>query len=83
MLTLLTLPAGPRPTRQALGRFPRDSDAAVELTPDALEMRDDVAMTDPRVREIIYVLATPELEGQPKAVQVRAFRSALGRVDPH
>ena len=45
-------------------------------------MRDDVAMTDPRVREIIYVLATPDLEGQPDTGLLRERASALERVDP-
>lgn len=70
--------------RLALEKTVRGEHSVEELAQwaDDIEMREDVAMTDPRVREIISVLATPELEGQPDAIQVRAWLSALGNDNP-
>jgi hypothetical protein len=50
---------------------------------DDIEVREDVQMTDACVREIIHVLANPDLEGPTTVARLRDWIGELGTDDHH
>lgn len=48
-----------------------------------IELRDDIQMTDARVRAIIHELANPDLEGPITELRLREWIAALGTDNPH
>lgn len=48
-----------------------------------IELRDDIQMTDARVRAIIHELANPDLEGPITEPPLREWIAALGTDNPH
>jgi hypothetical protein len=74
----------PRMLRVTLERTARGTHSVEELAQwaDDIEVREDIAMTDARVRAIIHVLANPYLEGPTDAARVRAWIAELGTDNP-
>lgn len=49
---------------------------------EAIEVREDIEMTDARVRGIIHVLANPTMEGPTNATRLRAWIAELDTGNP-
>jgi hypothetical protein len=80
----------------AVGLTPKMLQAALVATVDGtrsivrleqwanyIELRDDIEMTDARVRAIIHALANPDLEGPTTEPLLREWIAALGTDNPH
>lgn len=70
--------------RTTLERTVRGTHSVEELAQwaDDLEVREDIEMTDARVRAIIHVLSNPYLEGPTDAARLRAWIAELGTHNP-
>ena len=70
--------------RDPLERTLRGEHSVEELAQWAedIEVREDIEMTDARVRAIIHVLANPYLEGSTDAARLREWIAELGTENP-